>query len=189
VTKETPITAAASSVAEPAAALRPADLQFLTAQRVARLATVDEAGGPHVLPVCFAVLGGWLYVPVDAKPKRGDPRQLARLRHLRKRPEAAFLCDEYQEDWTRLRWLLIRARARILEAGPERTAALAALERRYPQYAAMRLAELDLPVIALDPTTIRRWTSSAAWRPHLRTHHRVSPLPPSWRGHIGTYVL
>ncbi|HEU5316101.1 MAG TPA: TIGR03668 family PPOX class F420-dependent oxidoreductase, partial [Chloroflexota bacterium] len=114
----------------------------------------------HVVPVCFAEVAGRVYVPVDAKPKRGDPRRLARLRNLRANPAAALLVDAYDEDWTRLRWVLVRARARILEEGEERAMALAALEGRYPQYAAMRLTALGLPVIALDPVSVSRWAAS-----------------------------
>ena len=138
--------------------LTPDDLAFLDQQRVARLATADAAGRPHVVPVCFARLGERLYVPIDAKPKSGDPHRLKRLRNLAERPEAAFLVDHYSEDWSQLRWLLIRARAAILTAGDERARALAALEQRYPQYAAMRLATLGLPVIALVPLAVRRWS-------------------------------
>jgi len=111
--------------------------------------------------VCYARVDSRLYVPVDAKPKRGDPRRLARLRNLRERPAAALLVDRYDEDWARLRWLLIHAAAAILEDGAERAAALTALEQRYPQYRAMGLAALGLPVIALAPTSVRRWVSVA----------------------------
>jgi PPOX class probable F420-dependent enzyme len=142
--------------------LRAGDLAFLDAQRVAHLATADAAGHPHVVPVCFVRIGGRLYVPVDAKPKQGDPRALKRLRNLRERPEAALLVDRYDEDWAQLRWLLVRARAIVLEVGEERGAALRALEQRYPQYAAMGLAALGLPVIALEPTAVRRWSAQAA---------------------------
>jgi PPOX class probable F420-dependent enzyme len=135
------------------------DWTFLDEQRVGRLATADAAGHPHVVPVCFARVADRLYVPVDGKPKRGDPRALKRLRNLRERPEAALLVDRYDEDWGRLRWLLIRARAAILTGGAEREAALAALEHRYPQYAAMGLAGLGLPVVALQPTAVRRWSA------------------------------
>jgi hypothetical protein len=76
---------------------------------------------------------------------------------LRERPEAVLLVDRYDEDWGRLRWVMVRASAAILEHGAERAAALAALESRYPQYAAMGLAALGLPVIALQPTEVRRW--------------------------------
>ena len=138
------------------------DAAFLDRQRVGHLATSDAAGRPYVVPVCYARVGTRLYVPIDAKPKRGDPRALQRLRNLRARPEAVLLVDRYDEDWRRLRWLSVRTRATILEAGDERDAALAALEQRYPQYAAMGLAALGLPVIALEPTAVRRWTAAVA---------------------------
>jgi PPOX class probable F420-dependent enzyme len=149
------------------------DLAFLDAQRVARLATTTPGGAPHVVPVCFARMGERLYVPIDAKPKRGDPRRLARLRNLHARPEAVLLVDHYADDWTQLRWLMIRATATILEAdeeigrtgraaGRERDQALAALEARYPQYAAMGLASLGLPTIALTPVGVTRWSARGA---------------------------
>jgi PPOX class probable F420-dependent enzyme len=138
--------------------LTAADLQFLEAQRVARLATADAAGRPYAVPVCFAQLAGRLYIPIDAKPKSGDPRNLKRLRNIREQPEAVLLVDHYDDDWARLRWLSIRARASILEAGDDRAAALATLERRYPQYGAMGLARLGLPVIALEPVAVTRWS-------------------------------
>ena len=135
------------------------DWAFLEEQRVGRLATADAAGHPHVVPVCFARVAGRLYVPVDAKPKRGDPRALKRLRNIQARPEAALLVDRYDEDWRRLRWLLVHAHALILEEGEAREVALAVLERRYPQYAAMGLASLGLPVIALEPVAVSRWSA------------------------------
>jgi PPOX class probable F420-dependent enzyme len=157
--------------------LRPDDWAFLEEQRVGRLATAGADGRPHVVPVCFARRGDRLYVPVDAKPKRADPRALRRLRNVRERPAAALLVDRYDEDWSRLRWLLLYVRVRILEApagepagepagdgdavpgAEERAAALAALEARYPQYAAMGLAALGLPVLGLEPGAVRRWSA------------------------------
>ena len=156
-------------MAPPSVALSRGDLAFLETQRVARFATLPPSPdrAPHLIPVCFVHVDGRLYVPIDAKPKRVDPHDLTRLRNLRVNPRATFLVDHYAEDWTHLRWLLIRVHARILEAGDnpassaERASALTALERRYPQYAAMRLSTLNFPVIALDPTSIRRWSASA----------------------------
>jgi PPOX class probable F420-dependent enzyme len=145
------------------------DYEFLEEQRVGRLATADAAGHPHVVPVCFASVGRRLYVPIDAKPKRGDPRMLKRLRNLRHRPEASLLVDRYDEDWCHLRWLLIRATAVILDEGEERAVALAALERRYAQYAAMGLASLGLPVIALQPLSVSRWSASPIRQPTQST--------------------
>ena len=45
--------------------------QRFAAARVARLATADAAGRPHIVPVTFAVDGDVVYSAVDAKPKRG----------------------------------------------------------------------------------------------------------------------
>ena len=138
------------------------DLNFVDQQRVARLATADAVGRPTAIPVCFVRLDQRLYIPIDAKPKSGDPRRLKRLRNIAERPEVVLLLDRYDDDWSRLRWLLIRAQASILDGGPERGDALAALERRYPQYAAMDLAGLGLPVIALEPVAVSRWAWSGA---------------------------
>jgi PPOX class probable F420-dependent enzyme len=137
------------------------DLRFLDQQRVARLATADAAGRPTAVPVCFVHLAGRLYIPIDAKPKHGDPRRLKRLRNIAQQPAVALLVDRYDDDWTQLRWLLIRAQAAVLDDHPDRQPALAALEARYPQYAAMGLAGLGLPLIVLQPSAVSRW----AWRP------------------------
>ncbi len=72
----------------------------------------------------------------------------------------ALLVDQYDEDWGRLRWLMVRCEATILDDGDERAAALASLEKRYPQYSAMALASLGLPVIALEPISVSRWSAA-----------------------------
>jgi len=45
-------------------------LRFLDASRVGHLATADARGVPHVVPVCFAIADGTLYITIDEKPKR-----------------------------------------------------------------------------------------------------------------------
>jgi PPOX class probable F420-dependent enzyme len=68
----------------------------LTAARVARLATTDPDGRPHLVPIVFAVDGGILYSAVDRKPKRS--RTLRRIENARARPEVTILVDHYEED-------------------------------------------------------------------------------------------
>ena len=139
---------------------------FLEAQRVARLATVGGDGLPHVLPVCYALLrgaaGDALYSVVDEKPKRGDPRRLGRLRHLRRHPRAALLVDAWDEEWSRLAWVMVKgevdlfhAEARLEPAPGEEERALEALRRRYPQYRTMALE--GRPLIRLRPTRVLHW--------------------------------
>ncbi len=84
--------------------------RFLDAARVARLATADASGAPHVVPVCFAVDNATLYVTVDEKPKRAD-RPLKRLRNIAENPRVAVLVDRYDEDWRRLGWVMLRGTA------------------------------------------------------------------------------
>ena len=68
------------------------------AQRVGRLATVSEAGGPHLVPVTFAVSGGLVVIGIDEKPK--STLDLKRLRNIRSDPRVALCWDRYDEDWS-----------------------------------------------------------------------------------------
>jgi PPOX class probable F420-dependent enzyme len=126
---------------------------FLAACRIGHLATAGADGAPHVVPVCFALDGGALYVTVDEKPKRAG--ELKRVRNILENPAVAFVADRYDEDWSRLGWVMLRGRAEILRAGAEHDAAQDLLRDRYPQYRAMDLA--TLPVIALRIAQATQW--------------------------------
>jgi PPOX class probable F420-dependent enzyme len=127
---------------------------FLDSRRVGHLATADARAMPHVVPVCFAVIDDALYITIDRKPK-GDPRALKRLRNIAANPAAAFVADRYDEDWTRLGWVMIRGRAEILESGAEHERAQDLLRARYPQYRSMPIG--DLPVIAIRIERVSSW--------------------------------
>lgn len=134
----------------PAAARR-----FIEARRVAHLATADAAGVPQLQPVCFALAGDTVFIAIDAKPKQGPPSRLKRLANIAANPAVAILFDHYDEDWTRLGWVMLRGEAAILGPGAAGHAAAQGLLRaRYPQYAAMDLA--GLPVIAIRITAPAR---------------------------------
>jgi PPOX class probable F420-dependent enzyme len=128
--------------------------RFLASRRVGHLATADARGAPHVVPVCFVVSEGVLFITIDQKPK-GDPRGLKRLRNIIENPATAFIADRYDEDWTRLGWVMLRGPAEILADGAEHDRAQALLRQRYPQYRGMTLA--DLPVIAIRIAHVTSW--------------------------------
>ena len=134
----------------------PSDAQrsFLDAGRVAHLATADARGTPHVVPVCYAIDGATLYITIDEKPKRQDV-PLKRLRNILANPAVAVTVDRWDEDWTRLAWVLLRGHAEILHDGTEHDRAQTLLRARYPQYRAMDLA--PLPVIALRIERASSW--------------------------------
>ena len=128
---------------------------FLLAQRVARLASADARGKPHVVPVCFAVDGETVYITVDEKPKRRPGRALKRIRNLVENPAVALVADHYEEDWRRLGWVMLRGRAEILHGGEEHHRAQTLLRGRYRQYREMSLA--GLPVIAIRIARVASW--------------------------------
>ncbi len=128
---------------------------FIERQRVGRLATADVQGAPHVVPVCFLLSGETLYVTIDGKPKRQDVRSLKRLRNIAENPGVAFVVDRYDEDWSRLGWVMLRGRADILASGQEHDDAQGALKSRYRQLVPMDIA--DLPVIALRIEKVTHW--------------------------------
>jgi PPOX class probable F420-dependent enzyme len=106
-------------------------IELVAEGRVARMGFVDEAGHPRVLPVTYAIEGGSLWSAVDRKPKRtGEP---ARLRYLRRRPEAALTVDHYSDDWSELAWVQALGRVEQLAAA-DAPAALAALVSKYEPY-------------------------------------------------------
>ena len=128
---------------------------FLDAQRVARLATADAAGRPHVVPICYALAGDTVYFTIDEKPKKRPGANLKRLANLRENPVAALVVDRYDEDWSRLGWVMVQGRAAVLESGPEHDLAQASLRARYPQLATMRIE--GLPVVALRADHDASW--------------------------------
>jgi PPOX class probable F420-dependent enzyme len=116
--------------------------------RVARLATADADGVPHIVPLVFAIAGETIYSAVDPKPKRTT--DLKRLRNVAANPRVALLADHYvDDDWGVIWWARADGSGRVLESSPE---AVALLRERYAQY---RDAPPDGPVLAVD---VRRWS-------------------------------
>jgi PPOX class probable F420-dependent enzyme len=146
--------ASETEVRQGSAMLSERQARFLAELRVGHLATADAGAVPHLVPVCFVVSDGALYITIDQKPK-GDPRSLKRLRNIIENPVAAFVADRYDEDWTRLGWLMLRGPAEILARGAEHDRAQELLRSRYPQYRGMELGEL--PVIAIRIERVTSW--------------------------------
>lgn len=123
------------------------------AARVARLATVDEGGQPHLVPIVFAVAGERIYSVVDEKPKRTTV--LRRLQNVRSNPRVAVLVDHYDDsDWGALWWVRADGLARVLDAAePEARHALRLLAARHPQ---------QRPTGAVLAIDVRRWSQWSA---------------------------
>ncbi|MBI4306308.1 MAG: TIGR03668 family PPOX class F420-dependent oxidoreductase [Chloroflexi bacterium] len=133
--------------------LTPEQRAFIDSQPVARLATADARGEPHVVPICFSRDGDFIYTAVDRKPKRTT--NLKRLRNIEETGRAAVLFDHYAEDWARLGWVQVRGEAEILLSGPEHENALSLLRARYPQYRSMDLT--GAPVVRIVAHHVATW--------------------------------
>ena len=131
--------------------------RFLERRRVAHLATADATGAPHVVPICFALVGETAFIAIDEKPKTSEFTRLRRLRNIAENPRVAIVADVYDdEDWSRLGFVLLRCTASLISPGDaQHAAAVAALRQKYPQYRAMTLE--NRPVIAAEITTVTRW--------------------------------
>jgi PPOX class probable F420-dependent enzyme len=130
--------------------------ELLDGAPVARLGLIDDDGGPRVMPVTFARVGGALWSAVDDKPKRRPGAELARVRWLRERPRAALTVDRYDDDWARLAWVQVLGAVTVLEAEGE-DAALDALAARYPQYRERRPGG---PLLRLEPERVLCWRAA-----------------------------
>jgi PPOX class probable F420-dependent enzyme len=130
---------------------REARSRFATA-RVARLATVDASGQPHLVPIVFALDGETVYSVVDEKPKRA-PR-LRRLENIAANARVCVLVDHYSEDWDELWWVRADGTARVIGAAAvEGRRAVGLLAERYPQQRASG------PVVAVDVDRWSHWST------------------------------
>jgi nitroimidazol reductase NimA-like FMN-containing flavoprotein (pyridoxamine 5'-phosphate oxidase superfamily) len=118
---------------------------FLARARVCRVGSVDRAGVVHVAPLCHAF---------------DRERRIAYIatggvtaENLRARRRASLECDDYFEDWDRLRGLVAHARAKVVDRGAELARARRLLKRKFAQYGG---TEFDA-VIALHIEAVTSW--------------------------------
>lgn len=99
---------------------------FIDYARVCRLATADASGQPHVVPVCPILVDGRIYVASEDN---------AKVRNARANPKVSVAFDDYVEDWTNLRGVVVFGSvSRIIEGGEEFRALQQAFYAKFPQY-------------------------------------------------------
>lgn len=130
--------------------------RWINAQRIGRLSTVDADGQPFIVPVCFTILDGAFYSPLDDKPKNVSPLKLKRVRNIRANSKVALVFDHYSEDWSTLGYASVRGEADLLEPGRgEHERAVSELRAKYPQY--VRMAIDTRPLIRVRPGKCTVW--------------------------------
>lgn len=136
--------------------------EFVTTAPVARLATVDQRGQPHAVPICFVLVDDRIVSPIDEKPKSVDESELTRVKNVRNDPRVAVIVDRYSDDWSRLGWVQVRGDATVRKpGGAETSAVVSSLRTKYPQYDEHRLEER--PFIGVEPRTVVSWGDLRPW--------------------------
>jgi PPOX class probable F420-dependent enzyme len=124
--------------------------------RVARLATITPRGGPHLVPVCFALDGERVVIVVDDKPK--STTALRRLDNVRANATVSVLVDHWDEDWSQLWWVRADGQGKVLDPGDELDELLVPLHDKYrDQYG---LHPPRGPAIVIDVTRWVGWSAS-----------------------------
>lgn len=131
-------------------------LEFAEQSRIARLATSGADGAPHAVPICYIVDNASLHTVVDAKPKSA-PTRMRRLRNIAENPRAAVIIDRYDEDWTRLEYVLLRGPAGIVTDAGEYAQAVDRLRTKYRQYRKMTFSVEANPLVRVDIESVHHW--------------------------------
>ncbi|MEM0381342.1 MAG: pyridoxamine 5'-phosphate oxidase family protein [Nitrososphaerota archaeon] len=83
------------------------EVRFLKRNELCRLATLDNEGAPHLVPVCYIFSDGYFYIVSDL--------ETSKVRNIKGDRRVAVLVDQYQPN----RAVLVRGEAEILTEGGE----------------------------------------------------------------------
>ena len=105
-----------------------------------------------MVAVVFCEVGEAIWIPIDGKPKRGA--RLKRVRNIEANGQASLLVDQYDEDWSKLRWVRVDGDAHLLKMPVD---VAKAFRLKYPQYLSTPLGDTG---IRIDVRRLREWSAS-----------------------------
>jgi PPOX class probable F420-dependent enzyme len=129
--------------------------EFLLESRSAHLATSTKHGKPQVIPICYVYDGDSIYSSVDEKPKRRTPMRLRRVLNILDNPNVSLVIDRYEEDWSKLKYVIVRGSAEIVQTQEEHEHAVQLLREKYSQYHQMKLE--GRPIIKIKLVSVFPW--------------------------------
>jgi PPOX class probable F420-dependent enzyme len=129
--------------------------------RVARLGTVDAECKPHLIPVVFVFDNNCYFIPIDEKHKRSTSEKLRRTKNIRQNSNVVLLIDEYNEDWTKLYFIMIQGNASIIGGKKLEQNEMVLLEKAhqllYEKYLQYQKIGVGGYVIIIDPKKVSTW--------------------------------
>ncbi len=106
--------------------LKKKEKDFISLQRVVRVATVDRNCMPHNVPVCHVMEGNHVYFATGKESKK--------IKNLTENGKVSLVCDEYTEIWSSLKGVFIQGEARAISKGSEFRKLRKLLYQKYPRY-------------------------------------------------------
>src|SRR5262249_32989830 len=94
-------------------------------ERVCRVATANERGMPHLVPVCHVLANG----KICFGSGRGR-----KVKNIEKNPRVTVTVDLYSDDWTQLKGVMVQGTARVFSRGPRFRRIRDLLYEKYPHY-------------------------------------------------------
>ncbi len=120
---------------------------------VGHLAT-SAGDRPHVVAVVSCEVDESIWIPIDGKPKSGA--KLKRVRNIEASGQASLLVDQYDEDWSRLRWVRVDGDAHVQKMPAD---VAATFRVKYPQYRSTPLGDACIRIAARRS---RQWAATTA---------------------------
>jgi nitroimidazol reductase NimA-like FMN-containing flavoprotein (pyridoxamine 5'-phosphate oxidase superfamily) len=131
------------------AALSPGEMEFIDPLPVARLATVDEQGAPHVVPICPVLDLDRIVFTSQA--------ETAKVRNIDGDPRVAICWDEYLDDWDALRQVVAFGRASRVELGFEFDRDKTLLTEKFPQFLTQSVIEEGDLIFEVKVERVSSW--------------------------------
>ncbi len=129
-------------------AFTPAEIEYLQGQQLGRLATVNESGEPHVVPVGFRYNADLDTIDIGGH----NLGKSKKFRDVARTGRAAFVVDDVLPPW-QARGVEVRGRAEVFEEGGEDVN-----------------SDFDAELIRLHPTRIVGWgIDTDAFSPNSRS--------------------
>ena len=116
-----------------------AETEFVAAARVAHLATTRRDGTPHVVPISTVLDLDRLIFATET--------DTVKVRNIRDNPFVAICFDEYDEDWSLLKQVLVYGAPYFIETGMEFERDRTLLYEKFTQYEASSPIEEPASVI------------------------------------------
>jgi nitroimidazol reductase NimA-like FMN-containing flavoprotein (pyridoxamine 5'-phosphate oxidase superfamily) len=126
------------------------DSSFINESGVARIATVDSDGIPHVVPVCPVLEKGKIYFATETDAKK--------TRNVSHNPHVAIVFDEYHDSWKGLRGIMVQGSAKALDRKADFSRVRTALYKKYPKYESQSPIEFgESEIIQITPERKLTW--------------------------------